>query len=115
MTQLALSFDAPPLPVAHTLGALGMQQATSHAERDLPGFSERAGAFVLAYLAEHGISSSELLTDACQLAGIRAADGRAFGSVYRTLARRGLIEFAGYCARAKGHGTAGGRLWMLAQ
>lgn len=114
MNQSCLNFDAPPMPIAHALGAIGMRRAADHAERDAPGFSGRAQAFVLTYLAEHGISSSELLTDACQLAGITAADGRAFGSVYRTLARRGLIVFAGYCARAKGHGTSGGRLWRLA-
>ena len=115
MNQLALSFDAPSMSAAHSLGAIGMQRATDHAERDEPGFSGRAQAFILAYLAKHGTSSGELLTDACKLAGIRPSDDRAFGPVYRALSVRGQIVFAGYCPRAKGHGTAGGRLWRAAR
>jgi hypothetical protein len=41
-------------------------------------------------------------------------DARAFGAVIGTLARRGQIEAVGFVARAKGHGTSGGRLWQAA-
>lgn len=118
MTQLALIFDAPPAPaytVAHAraAGAEAGDRAADRAERQDDGFRERAAAFVLAYLAQHGISSGELITDAAKLAGIRPPDDRAFGPVYAALARRQQIVAAGFCARLKGHGTAGGRLWRL--
>jgi hypothetical protein len=38
-------------------------------------------------------------------------DARAFGAVFLKLKRMGQIEEAGFVARTKGHGTAGGRLW----
>lgn len=112
--QLAIDFDTPALPVAQAMGEIGMKRALDHAEADEPGFSERAQAFVLEYLRVHGVSSGELVTDACKLAGIKPAEDRAFGPVYAVLARRKQIEFAGFCARRKAHGTSGGRLWRLA-
>ena len=119
MTQYALIFDAPPAPaytVAHArqAGAVAGERAADKAERQDDGFRHRAQGFVLGYLAQHGASSGELMTDAAKLAGIKPADDRAFGPVYATLARRGLIVAAGFCARRKGHGTAGGRVWRLA-
>lgn len=96
--------------------AIGAQMAGLCAERaedDVPDFSERAKAFVLEYLRDHGVSSSELITDAAKLAGLVPHDDRAFGAIYQSLARRKRIEFVGFCARRKGHGTAGGRLWRL--
>ncbi len=119
MTQLALIFDAAPPPaytVAHAraAGEVAGQRAADKAERADDGFRERAQAFVLGYLAQHGASSGELMTDAAKLAGIKPPDDRAFGPVYAVLARRGLIVAAGFCARRKGHGTAGGRVWRLA-
>ena len=113
MNQLAMNFDAPALPIARATGERGMQLATDRAERDEPGFSERAQAFVLAYLAEHGKASGEDLTDACKAAGIKPAEDRAFGSVYSALSRRKQIVCVGYCDREKGHGTGGGKRWSL--
>jgi hypothetical protein len=77
-------------------------------------FSERAAAFVLAYLRAHGPTSSELLTDACKAHGICPHDDRAFGPVYMTLARAGRIRKVDTCIRVKGHLTAGGNVWGLA-
>jgi hypothetical protein len=114
MNQLTINFDAPPLPVAAALGQAGAQLAADRAERHLPGFTERAQAFVVAYLQQHGPASGEAITDACKGAGIVPPDDRAFGAVYQGLARRGVIEVAGWCLRRKGHGTAGGRVWRLA-
>lgn len=117
MNQLALIFDQPPprdYAPARAAGARAGKLAADKAERLDDGFRERAAAFVLGYLAQHGISSGELVTDAAKLAGIRPPDDRAFGPVYATLARKGRIVAAGFCARRKGHGTAGGRLWRLA-
>jgi len=100
--------------IARKLGERGACLARDKAERAHPAFSERAQAFVLAYLQAHGVSSGELITDAAKLAGIKPPDDRAFGAVYGSLSRKGQIVCAGYCARVKGHGTAGGRLWRLA-
>jgi hypothetical protein len=119
MSQLALIFDAPPAPAytvadARKAGDIAGERAADKAERLDDGFRERAQQFVLGYLKQHGASSGELMTDAAKLAGIRPLDDRAFGPVYATLARKGLIVAAGFCARRKGHGTAGGRVWRLA-
>ena len=118
MNQLSLIFDrpAPAYTVAHAraAGAVAGERAAGRAERQDDGFRARAEAFVLGYLQQHGVSSGELITDAAKLAGIKPPDDRAFGPVYATLARRGQIVAAGFCARRKGHGTAGGRLWRLA-
>jgi len=119
MSQAALLFEAPAAKAytvthARAAGEKAGRLAADKADRMEAGFSERAAAFVLGYLAQHGISSGELVTDAAKLAGIRPPDDRAFGPVYATLARRGRIVAAGFCLRRKGNGTAGGRLWRLA-
>lgn len=98
---------------AMELAGAGIQRAADRAEREAPAFIQRAQAFVLIYLEAHGATSSEVVTDACKEAGIKSSDDRAFGAVYQGLAKRGLIEPAGFCLRRKGHGTAGGRLWRL--
>lgn len=76
-------------------------------------FRESARTFVLDYLREHGATPGEVLTDACESAGIVAHDSRAFGPVYMSLSRQGLIEKCGTVARTRGHGTAGGNVWRL--
>jgi hypothetical protein len=114
--QLSLLFEAPPpraYEPARKDGEVAGQRAADRAERESDGFRERAQAFVLGYLAQHGVSSGELITDAAKLAGIQPPDDRAFGPVYGALSRSGKIVAAGFCARIKGHGTAGGRLWRI--
>lgn len=78
-------------------------------------FAEKAGDFVLSYLTQCGVSSAEDITDSAKAAGISPVigDDRAFGAIYHSLARRGLIVKSGYCQRRKGHGTSGGNLWRL--
>ena len=76
-------------------------------------FRERAKAFVLNYLREHGEKPGEDITDACVKAGIVPHDDRAFGPVYMALARKGLIEKCGLVVRRRGHGTTGGNVWRL--
>lgn len=98
---------------ARKRGAWFGDLAADRAEREVDDFQARAAKFVLIYLAEHGISSGELITDACKLSGIRPPDDRAFGPVYASLAMANKIECAGFVARRKGHGTAGWRLWRL--
>lgn len=76
-------------------------------------FSADAEAFILRFLAEHGPSSGEILTDATKAAGIKPHDDRAFGPIYKRLAKNGAIHRVGICNRLKGHLTGGGILWAL--
>lgn len=81
-----------------------------------PTFCDRAREFVLAYLREHGPTNSERLTDACMAAGIApVASTKAFGAVYASLSRRGLIVSCGLAPRARGHGSIGAHIWTLTQ
>ncbi len=113
MTQATLALGAPPIAAARAAGQEAADRCAARAQRQDPTFRERAEAFVLQYLKANGVSSSELITDAAKLAGIRPLEDRAFGVVYREPARANKIAFAGYCIRRKGHATSGGRLWRL--
>jgi hypothetical protein len=110
MMQTALDFSAPPLAQARAVGQAAQQLATDRAEREAPGFRERAEAAILARLAT-GPASGEDCTDYVAASGIQFADGRALGSVYASMARRSLIRCVGFCLRKRGNGTAGGRIW----
>lgn len=112
----ARSLEATQSSVASSRleGERCLRLAADRAERDGPGFCERAQLFVLAYLGQHGRASSEDITDACKDAGIVPQEDRAFGQVYASLNRRKQIVCVGFCERRKGHGTAGGRVWELA-
>lgn len=113
--QAEFDFTAPPpLSVARAMGAAGAMLAAERADRTDPTFTERARAFIVQYLQDHGTTSGEVITDAAKQAGLQPPDDRAFGVAYAGLARRGVIECAGFCLRRKGRGTAGGRLWRLA-
>lgn len=73
-----------------------------------------ATAFILAYLRDHGPTPGEtLVTEANKV--YPAEDTRAYGSIFGRLRKAGRIKFAGFVERAKGHGTAGGRVWELVQ
>ena len=75
---------------------------------------DRAGAeSLILRLLQAGPASGEKLTDLAVAYGFRPHDARAFGAVFGSLSRRGLIRCVGYCERRKGHGTAGGRIWGL--
>jgi len=79
-------------------------------------FRERAERFVLAYLGAHGATPGEVLVEKCgSVGGLRPTDLRHFGTVFRSLSMRGVIVCVGYCNRARGHSTAGGRIWELAE
>lgn len=91
-----------------------LRNVVSAAERSDVLFLERAKKFVLFYLGRCGEASSEEITDAAKANGITPPDDRAFGPVYLSLSRRGLIVKAGFCLRKKGHLTSGGNLWRLA-
>jgi hypothetical protein len=103
MSQLAL---------ARELGQHLAGLATDKAERQTPNFRERAEAAILFKLSL-GPASGEDCTEFVRSCGIEFADGRALGSVYSGLRRRGLIQVAGHCSRRHGHGTVG-LVWRLA-
>ena len=76
-------------------------------------FADAASNFAIRYLEQNGDSPGEDITDACKIAGIVPHDDRAFGPVYMSLSRRGVIECKGMVPRRKGHGTSGGKVWGL--
>ena len=79
-------------------------------------FQGRAEAYMLTLLATGASLSGEALTRACREAGILPPNGddRYFGAVFRALSQRGAIRQVGWCARTRGHGTGGGRVWRAA-
>jgi len=93
---------------------VALDRVTARAERTDVLFSGKATTFILHYLQVNGATSSEKITDACKRAGIIPPDDRAFGPIYLSLARAGLIIKTGVCIRKKGHGTSGGNIWRLA-
>jgi hypothetical protein len=101
--------------LARKVGEAQMQLAFDAATSADPGFGERAYAFIVAHIREQaarlGPIPGEQVTLAARAVGIAPADDRAFGAVYAKAIRRGDIRVAGFCARARGHGTAGGRLY----
>jgi hypothetical protein len=106
-------------PKDHELGPLFAAAAgraaaaacTAKAEQVTAFDAALARAAVLELLADGQARSGEALVDHCQRLGLVPHDARAFGAVFGKLRRDGLIEVVGYVERAKGHGTAGGRLW----
>lgn len=92
-------------------GRAAGEACLAKAERVAAFDADAARAAILELLADGVARSGEQLVDHCQRLGLVPHDARAFGAVIGTLARRGLIEAVGFVARAKGHGTAGGRLW----
>lgn len=110
---------APPhaqrAATARRLGEEQMQLALDAATSTDPSFGARAYTFIVAYVREQsarlGSVPGEQVTLAARAAGIRPADDRAFGAIYAKAVRRGEIKVVGYCARVRGHGTSGGKLY----
>lgn len=79
-------------------------------------FREAAQLFIYGYLRQHGPTPGEDLTDKCLEAGIvPPRDAKAFGAVYLSLSKRGIIHKVGTCLRRKGHATSGGNVWGLVE
>lgn len=74
--------------------------------------SDKAKAFILDYLARHGATAGEVLTDKCSKV-YPAHDARAFGAVFKALATARKIKVVGSAKRMKGHGTSGCNVWDL--
>ncbi|MBX3653225.1 MAG: hypothetical protein KF686_03510 [Ramlibacter sp.] len=111
MTQQALDFLN-----ARADGAEAAGRCADKAERvEDPEFRQKARAAILEHLRVVREASGEVLTDVAVAKGARCHDTRAFGAVFAKLARDGMIRTVGYCARTRGHGTSGGRIWALCQ
>lgn len=102
------------LTVSTQIGEIKAQACLAKAADACPNFSERARAALLECLRTKGQCSGEEMTNYALGRDIVPHDDRAFGGVFRALARKGLIIRVGFCPRAKGHGTAGGSVWKLA-
>lgn len=118
MLQASLDFDPPrldrravALAVAKRQGEQAIAAGADKATRIDPGFIDRACSHILAYLKAHGVSSGELLTDSCKLAGIKPTEDRHFGVVFQRLIRKNQIRWAGECRRVKGHASRGGSIY----
>jgi len=110
--------DAPivaPVPASDRPLDVLLARVEAKANTDTTGFSIKAARFILQYLAAHGASSGEVITDAAKDAGIRPTDDRHFGPVYLRLARLGVIRKTGYTARTKGHGSGQAPVWEIGQ
>lgn len=109
MQQAALDFTN-----ARADGAEAGARCADKAERvAAPEFREKARKAILDHLSVVRSCSGEVLTDIAIAKGARPHDARAFGPVFAKLAREGKIRTVGYCARVRGHGTSGGRVWAL--
>jgi hypothetical protein len=93
----------------------GMSRCLDKAVKRDSEFTEKATAAIVAHLQVVKECSGEVLTDVARAKGAVPHDDRAFGAVFKSLARRGVIRHVGFCLRTKGHGTAGGRIWGIAQ
>lgn len=112
--QLAINFNPAPhgqrVKTARKLGAEAGERAADKAGDE---FRERALDFITRYVAAQSAPvPGETVTLAAKAAGIKPInDDRAFGPVYARAIRENRIRVAGFCARVRGNGTAGGRLY----
>jgi hypothetical protein len=102
------------LQTAREAGEQAAALCLDRARRADPEFVAKATAAILAHLRASGQASGEELVDVAIAHGAHCPDQRAFGAVFATLSRKHLIRTVGFCMRAKGHATAGGRIWQLA-
>jgi hypothetical protein len=99
------------LEIGHDMAAL----CADKAERTSDFSTEAARQFVLGWLRANGATRGETLTLEAKAAGHVPPDDRAFGAVFGVLSARKQIRQVGHCDRARGHGTAGGRIWALVE
>jgi hypothetical protein len=96
------------------VGQAAGEACAAKAEKTTNWDREQAKAEVMRFLGSIGRpASGEEIVNHCTAAGLVPHDARAFGPVIGGLARAGRIEAVGFAARAKGHGTAGARLWRV--
>ena len=105
------------LDESRSAGQVGMAISLEAATRRDPDFAAKASEAILRHLSAcPGLQASgEDLVDVARAHGAVPHDDRAFGAVFQSLSRRGLIRTVGFCLRKKGHMGAGGRVWGLCQ
>ena len=98
---------------ARRFGEQQMQLSLDAATSADPSFGERAYTFIVQYVRQQSSPvPGETVTLAAQRAGIGAGrDARAFGAIYAKAIRNGDIRVVGICARVRGHGSLGGKLY----
>lgn len=108
-SQLGIDFNSPPIAAAIVMGETGMRRAAAHAEREAPGFSERAFDFLVAWVEWRAIGeafSAETVVDEARAHGIVAPDSRAWGPVFKRAAGRGAIRRSAVAFQRRcGHGS----------
>jgi hypothetical protein len=101
------------LPQSREAGEQASQACLDFAQHLDPDFPEKARTAILEHLRVVRRCSGEELVNIATAKGARAHDARAYGGIFSSLARAGLIRQSGSCLREKGHGTAGGRIWEI--
>jgi hypothetical protein len=96
---------------ARATGALAEQACVGKARRTKGFDVDGALEWTVRLLKIDGPTSGEDLVEKLKTRGFVGHDDRCFGAVFGTLSRRKQIRCVGYCARKRGHGTAGGRIW----
>lgn len=92
-------------------GLAAGEACAQKAERVADFDREGAARFILGQLRRHGQISGEDLTADAVAHGFRCHDLRAYGPVFASLKRQGLIVRVGWCTRRRGNGTAGGSIY----
>jgi len=82
-------FSQPPMEVAIRQRDTAMLVVQVNAGEE---FSRKAREHIVAYLKANGSASGEDLTDSCKAADIVPHNDKAFGPVYMSLSRAGVIE-----------------------
>ena len=101
------------LPTPRQIGEEASQACTDKAEIVSEFDTRGAQLRVLELLAVLGPTPGEQLVERLKAEGFRGHDDRCFGQVFCGLSKKSKILCVGYCARKRGHGTAGGRIWGL--
>ena len=100
---------------AATVGRdIGIHQAVRHADSVDPSWSELALRYFTLYAGYNRTFLTEEVRSTAEDAGFPVPpDERAWGSVARTAARRGIVAHAGYVASRQAQGHHGPRsLWQ---
>lgn len=95
----------PPMAAAIEGREAGISQAADHAEREFPGWFEKAYGFLVSYIKQH---DREFMTEDVRLAAEAAQvppppDNRAWGNVIREAAKIGVIVKRGFAPAKTGH------------
>lgn len=84
----------------------GMQRAADHAEEECPGWGDVALRFVERHARAHQrFTAHELRQSAREWGLVMPPSDKAFGQVFRTAAKQGIIRKAGYAPHPERHAS----------